>query len=384
MAEPYFVSVTELGEYFRCRRLWDYTSLSRKSLSPLGSPAGALHTGSCVHLGLEAQGCGLDWRKEIARYVAEEEESIRNAYLKRVGTHINSAELIPFQEQAKFAITLLSRYFQRFGDRPLAPYEYIIPELTFCIPTGLRTLDGRDVFLVGTFDGVARDTGDGSIWVVENKTFSTKVDRASLDVDHQMLGYVACLSHLLGEPVAGLLYNGIGKVLPREPNIRKTDGRVSREAIVTTGAAFREALVKNGQSVDDPEYIPLLKRLDAQDKTIGSGGNPFWVRYRVPYTSHARSAWYKNAYAAMREIASDPPITYSRLWEGCYFCSVEILCRTEIRGGDLEAALKQYGPSTYGTRLALKMLTPDKITCIEDLEAIAATRMKQVQEQGHL
>jgi PD-(D/E)XK nuclease superfamily len=381
--------VTELLEFQRCPRMWDWTSPSRKGLARMGSPAPALHIGTGVHLGLEANAVGLDWRSEMLHWFEQERAGVKLAYKERVGVSMSDVELKRFGESEYLIWRMLEHYFERFGvDNPIKPFRYVIPELTFSFPFPVFTQDGRQVHLVGTFDGVARDEY-GDYWIVENKTFAAggRAERSVLETDHQMLGYVSCLSHLLGIEIAGLLYNGLAKVLPATPDIRKTDGRVSRAAITTTYARFRQALVDNGQDPDDSEYRDLLAKLQAQGKTIGSGGNPFWCRYRITYPQEAREAWMVNAYEDLQDIVKYTPtryVPYRRLWEGCYFCPVEDLCRIQIRGGNLDAALRNFGPSSYGTRLGLKLLAPDQMTCPADLERIAEKRVAEIRERGHL
>ena len=384
MTEPYYISITEFGEIWRCMRMWDWTSPSRKGLMPAGPTPSYFHTGSACHYAVEANACGLDWRVELDRWFRLERVKYRERYVERTRAEPSEGELAFITKDRDLIFGMMENYFRRFGvDNPIKPYTYVIPELTFCIPTGIKLKDGREIHIVGTFDGVARDETE-RFYVAENKTFSSKPDRGMWEVDWQGLGYVTCLEHLIQEPVVGLLYNGLGKVLPRYPDIRKTDGRVSKAAIVTTAGMFKEALIRNGQRVDDPEYASLIRNLEVQDRTINSGGNPFWARFVVTYTSQAKRSWMENAFAACRYIASEPEITWNRKWDGCWDCAVEKLCRTQIRGGDLDYLLRGYAPSSYGTRLTLRMTEPDSIHSTGDLLSLASRRLSEIQERGHL
>jgi PD-(D/E)XK nuclease superfamily len=385
LPDPFYASVTEIQEFQQCERLWDWTSGSRQGLVPKGVPVAALHIGTAVHHVCEAQAVGLDPMVELDRWFDAQLRKYRARYEERVGTSPSAFEYSAADKDRAFVTAIMRNYFNRWGwENPIKPFRYIIPELSFDIPfPHILTKDGREMHLVGTTDGVAEleiGPGEFEYYAVEHKSAAQRPNLEDLKVDHQMLGYSACLSHILGVKMAGVLYDGIIKKLPAAPKVR-LDGRLSKEFISTTAQEFQQALINNGQKPADPEYASLLQRLRAQERSRIS---PFWVRHKVQYTAHAERHWVLNVEKILRRIASDPEITYNRPWGGCWSCMVDPLCRTQINGGDLEYALQSYTKGEYGTRVALRLLKPTQMNSIEDLRRIAAERTAAIQAAGHL
>jgi len=397
-------STTERQEFLRCRRAWDFQSPNRRSLQRKGLPQVALHVGSAVHYGLEAQALGLDPLGAIEKFFDVEAARVAREYADRVGAPMGLEERNQLAESRVLVRAMIQRYFDKWGwDNPLGDYEYIAPEVSFRVPIPLEKYadeidyTGPRLFLVGTFDGLGRKrnvTPTREVWLIEHKTYSQRPDFSSLQTDDQMHGYSWAAQQLFGIPVAGALYDGIAKKTPTVPQILlagtvsvawvDTDAETMLKRIQEChGDAWHDLPLMAGkkQKVVDgvpqtlmDHYEPFIARLqerDAGDQT------PFHTRHRVHFKQVAIQRWERDLCHLAVDMV-DPKIYPNFPWSGCWDCNVRDLCNAVQFGEDLEYVIRRdYRIGTYGTRKAQKDLSPEEVNSIADLEGIMERKRRE-------
>src|SRR5690349_16915030 len=219
-----YVSITEMLDFLRCRRAWDYLSPIRQALTQRRAPQTQFHTGSLVHAGVEAITLGQDPFNHMSELREQERLKLELNYLDQAGHTMSSGEALRLNESYTMAEALVRHYARRYGDDPFTHegtrWKCIASEFSGKIPTGIRDKLGREVCIVFTIDNIASDADDPErIAVVERKTYGQKPDISHLKTDHQQIGYVACLQQLIRQRVAGCLYDGVMKRVPQPPKL---------------------------------------------------------------------------------------------------------------------------------------------------------------------
>jgi PD-(D/E)XK nuclease superfamily len=371
-----YVSITEILDFLRCRRAWDYLSPIRQSLTQRRAPQTQFHTGSLMHEGIEAKVKGLDPFEAMDRFMQEERESLRAAYAEQTGGNsMSETEMFRLSESYKMAVGMMKHYEQRYGDDPLlhegVRWKYISAELSFKIDTGIVAKDDRKVYLVGTIDGVGVDEDDPTrLAVIEHKTYAQKPDLKHLTYDHQQLGYVMCLQQLVKAPVTGCLYDGIMKRIPQPPKLLQNGDFSQAMDQPVSYWSYKEALVRRYGVKPDPEirrkYAPALQKLKLRDLQDQS---PWFSRKFVAYPQSQLRQWWCNTMDVLTDMVNDPRIYYNRSWMGCYDCWVQDLCDAQSRGGNFEYVRDteyQVGGYRPQYRRMLK-ITPENVSSVEDL-----------------
>jgi hypothetical protein len=390
------ISITELLDYMRCHRQWDIVSPNRQGLTRKGIPQTALHIGSAVHHGIAAPVFGDDPLEAMEQWFQAERVRIGQEYAQLVGAAMGTAEILRLEESHQLARGLVAHYFERYTEDSIRPFRYIAAELSFRVPL---TINGEEIFLVGTCDGLAEDPNTGDIWLVENKTYSQKPDLRYLKVDFQMRGYIWAMQTLLGIQLRGVLYNGLNKKLPKKPRVL-ANGTLSKEWLETTATVYEQALVEHhgenwrevlvhptkGMKVSSNEgcitghefYGEFLHRLKERDEGDTS---PFFTRHKIPFSQASIRAWSQTMHQVMTEIASiereekegsRPPLYPNFRWEGCWDCQVADLCTALEEGDDYDYLAEQFYQSG-GYRAQYKAMIkvePSTVSSLEDLKRL--------------
>jgi hypothetical protein len=358
------ISVTEMMDFMRCRRAWSYQSANVRSLVKKGMPNTAFHIGSAVHHGCEAQALGLDPIADTERWLDEKHIKMVQEYQQVVGAPMSYEETQRTKESRELALNLLRNYFTKWGyDNPIAPYEYIHPEVGFRIP-----IPGTDGHLVGTIDGIALNPVTQRGVIVERKTYAdSPAQTQDLKADFQLTGYWWAFMQLFGEPPETILWDGICKRLPRVPALLKDGKALSRQWIATTPEIYRAAIKEYG--FNEADYADILSRLEAKNT-----GNEtmFHNRREITLSPEAVHQWGEalpEIYNDMKEARDKVTKRYpNRQWQGCWDCWVRDLCDTETFGADLEFLIEhQYKVGTYGTQSNQKLHTPQDVGSLHDL-----------------
>lgn len=317
------VSVTEVESFKRCRRQWDFGSFNRMGLSPIMQPKPYLDLGSMIHQSLAywTQKPDSDLRLAFMRIATEHLKGVKETYKRATGTYPTDEMLEPLMDAITLGTAMMGNY-QAFYGRPLPDdlefcfpeQELLIPipgtehtcecEITHCDlapekcrnhPGGCTECNDTGVvyhYLKARLDALAKDT-HGNLYVVERKTYDNRPNMALLEVTDQFIGYVWAAQQLNLGYVAGLAYDGMWKRAhpPQRPKRLEMADLFCRTMIRPTQAA-----------VD--EYGAELA------STVLDMANP-------------RIAVYKN-----------------RVWQGCWDCSFEQLCRAVSEQDDVDTILR--------------------------------------------
>lgn len=285
--------------YMRCRRMWNYTSFNRMSLTPIMSRPHFV-VGSCVHGALE------DWLNAWAlepkaaetiklvdlynnRALASTEHSIE-AYRALVGAAPNPAELVELFEALNLGKAMMINY-QSFYGTPIDFKQYHLVQteqaLSVPIPNSFEPDGVTQNYLEGTLDAVIADKRD-RLLVMENKTYSSRPRVDGLQMNFQFIAYQWLLTTLDIGPVLGLAYNGLWK---------------------------RDGTGKN-QTPKELFMREILVRTRAE-----------LVEFEVDLAH------------IVNEMASDPHITHHVPWNGCWDCGMINLCKAESRHEGFQSLL---------------------------------------------
>lgn len=367
-----YISFSDLEAFLRCRQLWDFKSANRQSIRHKVTPKLYLNLGTAVHRALEAQYDGLDPVAAVDDYMAAERQTRVDAYVEEYGFQPWGNELKEFDETAELARGLASQYFDHYGtDNPLGDQglEYVGMEVPFKIDItehlGFNiSKPGTRVFFVGTLDALAINEY-GDLFIVENKTFSSKPDSELIQWHFQTQGYAQAVQWLTGLPVAGVLYNGIAKKLIQEPKVLKSGLLSVDKRVSTTYERYLAAIDANGESREDARFDPILSHLRELDL---QGDTRFFYREKAFFTEDQLEAWETDFLHIVVEMLDNPRIFRTVPFKGCGDCWFSDLCHTKHSGGDVDYLLeKRYTVGTYGTVEEVAGVEPTVVTSIDEL-----------------
>lgn len=322
------ISISEVMQFMRCRRAWDFQSPHRQGLRKIGMPSSALHIGSGVHEALAANAAGESWSEALSNWASQELGRFTSKYIEAVGAPPSPSELESFDQAYDAALLMLTRYFNRYGEEnPLGDrYRYLKVEQTYRVP-----IPGTDGTFVLTIDGLAQEVGTDNLWIVEHKTYSTKPEMDRLSTDHQFTAYAWAAGALFGQPISGILYDGISKKIPSKPALLKS-GKLSEAWTETIDyQSYATAVVEAG--LDPHDYDAILARLaerDAQTQT------PFFTRWKISVLPAQIDSFANYISAIYRDMTADPGIYPNFPFAGCWDCSVRDLCKAVQFGEDVQ------------------------------------------------
>lgn len=248
------VSVTELGQFRRCRRMWDFASFKRQSLEPVvNSPA--LVLGSLIHKTME------EWtthpEEDVERIFFDAAnaaiDQMRVSYRERVGADISESEMQTTYDALHLGVSMVKRYGLRWGSPTPDGYRMIQTEQTLLVPipdtdhwecTSCGSVYSERLwplsenppkcfriiqrfgplierchgditwqphYLEGTLDGLLEDA-KGWLWVLERKTYGKRPSIEKLSREDQFIGYDWMLRQLFPDHhIGGTLYDGMWK-----------------------------------------------------------------------------------------------------------------------------------------------------------------------------
>ncbi len=205
------VSPTGLSSFSDCRLQWYWTYPT--GLRPIQRQK-QLELGKGVHAALaayyqsrktnqELRGLGSSKRvptvDPVAFFEAWADQEIHDLE--------DQADIAMLAEIRTLGITMLMGYAEEYiGKERL---EVLAVELDIEVP-----LPGTDWTVHAILDAIVRDHDrNQEVFVLEHKTYS-QLNVSYLDKDHQFVIEAWCASTLIDEPIAGVLYNGLRKMVP--------------------------------------------------------------------------------------------------------------------------------------------------------------------------
>lgn len=273
------VTATEREQYKRCRRRWDYGSLSRQGLTKIVGPA-AFSLGTLVHSSLE--GWLQDPKASVLDFFLDASvrmiEDAKKKYSEKMGMPISDEELQPIYESIELGRHMVVNY-QAYWKTPLKErFHLVSTEQKVTVPiVGEHQLECK-------FDGIIEDD-KGRLYILEHKTYDKRPHESALRGNAQFLTYIWALKQMYGNSVAGLAYDGIWK-RPAPPKGKTLDDMF-----------MRHLLIRPPEELD--EFTQMI-------------------------------VW------EVEDMANNPQLYINRRWEGCYDCLFDALCTAQSRGEDYE------------------------------------------------
>lgn len=344
------IHISDVLAFKRCRRYWDFTSLLRMNLTPLGTYV-PFFVGSAVHYCLEQHyKYGTAPTDSLAAFLTE--------YAAKVGSEAIARDMEAIGTSLILVEGVLAHYLEwatadksDFADNAL---EWVSTEQAFKSP--IRTAGGRvskRMYLAGRFDGVVRHKRDNQLYLWEIKTTRSVTERLKmLPHEEQANAYANAAQELLGEPIAGIIYTIIRKKVPESPAELKKGGLSRDKSIDTTAERYLAAVrAHHGEQATrefiKTQYGEILQQLLDQP-------NKFFARVVIRRTQ----AELRRANDDLRAVATDMinrPYIYPHGGPHCTWCNFREPC-IAMNNGDFDTAkallVANYQRNTYHERRA--------------------------------
>lgn len=355
------ISVSEINSYLYCRRSWDLTSNHRQSLRHKSTPKVFFSVGSAVHESIDAQAEGRNPLEAFDTYMDKEREEKVAAYKAETGQSPAKIQIEEFEEAVALGRGMVIQYFDHYSwENPLAELglRYVATEVPFSIP-----LESGNNF-VGTFDGIAVDIATGTrVCLVENKTAPKKPNLADVQSGNQFVGYNWAFERLTGKQPAGTLYNGMIKALIREPKTLVKGGLSKDKSARVTSASYLKAIQDGGH--DPVEYIDHLEFLEERERL---GDDRFFFREMFTYTYGQIENWQCNVLDPVDDEMAREDLRLIPNYNSCGRCLVRDICTAMDLEEDVQGVIDlRYKVGSYGTMDAVKGVTPEQVSSVEDL-----------------
>lgn len=293
-------SITEIRNFRRCRRLWDYSSANRQNLTKIGIGSSALELGSVIHRALaqwilqydsdadEPVDLGAIFAIEAAKRV----EEASNKYRELVGASISTEELGPMLNMIDLGVAMMNRYQEYHGSPIPKNMKFASPEQEILIP-----IPNTEHYIRATLDGLMQDS-KGRFYVLEHKTYDNRPGWEYLQMDDQFVGYAYVASQVLKDigPVVGVAYDGLWKRAKPPVTVDKRKGTID-------DLFLRKIITKSESEIEQ---------------------------------------WGINVAKTINDMANDPYIVPNVPWQGCFDCSgFKQVCMAQMRGDNIDLMIKQ-------------------------------------------
>lgn len=288
------ITITERGEYRRCKRRWHYGSKNRLGLEKI-IPKPAFSLGDLIHKSL------AEWlinpTADLQSLYMEESLAIiakvSARYKEIVGVNPSDIELNELYETIGLGRDMMGNY-QSFWKTPISDrFSIVETELKVIIP-----IIDTPHSVEAKFDGIIRNQ-HGDLFILEHKTYGARPRDEVLQSNDQFLGYLWALQQLNIGPVGGIAYDGM----------------------------WKRATPPRGSTIEDLFTRMLLIRPQEEIDEFGKH-----LQWEV-------DSMYSDAMLADAEIdAGNYPanLYINRRWEGCFDCQFDPLCTAQSRGDDVD------------------------------------------------
>lgn len=344
----YPIHVSDQRTFKQCRRKWNWTSPLREYLES-EKPYWPFFTGRAWHYALEMYyEDGRDPRTHLYNWLQAEVKELGDMW---------PSEQEELAGQIKLLDGILAHYMlwvkgarhskMKYGDHNL---EFISLETEFQTPlrTPITNRVSPKVFLEGRFDGLVRHKPTNELWIWEMKTTRSIPEfEQTLANDDQAGIYILAAQEIVGEPIAGVLYNlGRKKVPPQVKKLKSGYMSQNKSSDITIEWWWDCVLSDpDHQKPDDmtaedyvhaieQQYLPYIEHLEG-------AGNSYFARVPVRRTQHELEQLAKDTHLVALEMTrEDVPIYPTPNWMNCKFCHFRTPCLTQNQGGDVEEVLK--------------------------------------------
>lgn len=339
------IHISDVLAFKRCRRYWNWVSPLREGLEPktIYEP---YFFGKMIHFAKEMQhSLHTPFDDAIDLFLSD--------YVAKHQISITDEPTI--MQAATLARAVLSHYelWQATDPSPLADRHFEYLQLEYNFSTAMRTLNGRKssrIDFAGIFDGVARNTIDGKLYLLEHKTTRSISDRLKqLDIEEQADAYLLAARDLFDEPIAGIVYTLIRKKAPEAPTQLKS-GELSKAKHIDTSLEYYIWSLKqfyaqtmngftataNFKSFITTQYGDIISHLQQQE-------NKFFRRVLITRNKHQLDQARNDLYATSLEMINPHVPIYRNGTNGCNYCTMREACVLLQQGYDITPILqKQY------------------------------------------
>lgn len=350
---------SDVLQYKKCRRAWNWSSPLRGNLAPRAFYE-PFFLGTAVHYGLD------QFYKYGTGPVTSMADSLQE-YVARVGDDAYRANAANIAESVNLAIGILDHYIawsradaSRYADRNL---DIIAGEQRFNVH--IRTPKGRRIYsrvpglgnltlpvpLVGRIDMIVRAKYDGRLYLVEHKTCRSIREReAQLPYEEQPNNYANAATHLLSEPIAGIIYNLIRKKLPVVPQALKSTGKLSKDKSIDTTAEVYIAEARRLHGADATRDFLRAEYGDMIQHLLDTKGDQFFKRVVIRRTAEELQRANVMLVETAREMLNPRTPIYPHGGYHCTWCLFREPCLARNSGDEDQVAhilATNYTPNNY-------------------------------------
>lgn len=305
------VSQSKIKTWRRCRRAYHYKYIEKLEPRRKARP---LVFGSIVHEMIEANAGSIDWM------------TVGEKYRKEV-KKLFSAERDDYLQIIEDAEMLMEEYFEYYKNDKMkfVAIKGKMAEHEFEVQIA------KGVNLKGKIDAVMQSK-DKRIWLTEHKSHKEIPGEDVRFRDLQTIMYDRVLPELGIKKVDGVLWDYIRSKAPPVPELLK-DGSLSKRKIDTFAAVYEATVLRHKLKVKD--YQDIIDSLEGNEKN-------FFKRVYMPINRAMSKELVDEFVQTAREVEEKAGKDKTRnLTRDCSWCSYELLCKTELTGGDAESVRKR-------------------------------------------
>lgn len=305
------VSQSKIKTWRRCHRAYHYKYI--EGLEPRRK-ARPLVFGSIVHEMIEADAYGKPWM------------GVAKKYRKEVGK-LFSAEREDYLQIIQDAELLMEEYFEYYSDSNMkfVAIKGKMAEHEFEVQLA------KGVNLKGKIDAVM-SSKDKRIWLTEHKSHREIPNEQVRFRDLQTIVYRRVLPDLGIKRVDGVLWDYIRSKAPPVPELLKS-GALSKRKIDTFISVYEAEIARH--KLKRKDYLDILKDLEGNERL-------FFKRIFMPFNEQLYNEVLEDTVQTAREIEERAGIDKTRnISRDCSWCQFNLLCQTEMTGGDAEFVRKK-------------------------------------------
>jgi hypothetical protein len=306
--ERFEVSQSKVKKWLQCRMAYHLRYVDGLTAKVKGRP---LVFGGLIHEMLEKWTEGEDPFEYLDKVASEQ-------------SNLFAAERESYGEIVEDARVIMNGYF-----------DYWKREKLYFVKVGGKRSEhwmevdlGDQLRLVMKLDGIVR-TPNKLRWLLENKTGKTIPEEDQRWRDLQTAVYLRACEMLGIKKLTGVMWNYIRSKPPVRPQILQSGGLSARQ-IETMPATVMQVIRDN--NLDPGDYKTLLERAE---QTAGN----WFRRVFTPINQSVVDAVFDDFVSTANEIADNHGKCCQRnIGRHCSWCDYELICRTELTGGDVDFA----------------------------------------------
>jgi len=348
MRHNLIVSISDIQNFQRCKRKWNYQSPNQRSLVKAGMPRAPFLFGDMIHKHIDIH---LDMLPgnvsttqvsvKVGQWLLEKIKEYETEYVKIVGCSLSTQETDLFFEAAKKAFSVYKNYVDYYGNDLFEGFECIGIEQPFEIPIPGSPGD----YYVGKLDKVFVKGDD--LYLADHKSYSKKKGAEALHPNMQFRSYSWVASQIFPQTFKGFIYDGILKQEPVVPATLKNGQLSKAKNQWTTSQLYLEEVAR--LDLDLGSYKKIIKHFEGRQADYFNRVTlPYSEGYleEVPKILASVIAHMKFEVTAPKSLRYMPNVPFL----GCIDCDFKKACYLQSNGLDYEKHLKNtYVSKVYDT-----------------------------------